>query len=108
MVREKDVLNLIGNIYDATLDESRWPSVLHDLVKLTHTNVGSLAELDLTNGSTTPIAAVDMPSKEFSDYETNYWQADAANNEHRTHATETGISENSTAAGSHVAAALAN
>ena len=76
MPREQQVLDLIGNIYDAALDASRWPSVLQDLVRLTRSNTGNLAEVDLTNGATTPIAAIDMPRKGFSDYETYYWQQD--------------------------------
>lgn len=76
MPREQQVLDLIGNIYDAALDASRWPSVLQDLVRLTRSNTGNLAEVDLTNGATTPIVAVDMPRKGFSDYETYYWQQD--------------------------------
>lgn len=76
MVRENEVLDLIGNIYDAATDASQWSSVLQNLVRLTNSNTGNLAELDLTSGATTPIAAVDMPHKGFSDYETYYWQED--------------------------------
>lgn len=108
MVREQQVLDLIGRIYDAALDASHWPAVLQDLVRLTPSNTGNLAELDLTNGATTPIAAVDMPRRGCSDYETHYSQADAADDEHCPHAVETGVSENSAAAGSHEAATLAS
>ena len=108
MVREQQVLDLIGRIYDAALDASHWPAVLQDLVRLTPSNTGNLAELDLTNGATTPIAAVDLTRKGFSDYEIYYWQADAADDEHHPHAVETGCPENSAAAGSHEAAALAS
>lgn len=76
MVREQQVLDLIGRIYDAALDASYWPAVLQDLVRLTHSNTGNLAEFDLATGSTRPIAAIDMPAKGFSDYETYYWQQD--------------------------------
>jgi len=76
MPRERQVLDLIGNIYDAALDASRWPSLIHQLVRLTGSNTGNLAELDLINGATTPIAAVDMPHQGFADYETYYWQHD--------------------------------
>ena len=76
MVREQQVLDLVGRIYDAALDASHWPAVLQDLVRLTHSNTGNLAEFDLANGATRPIAAIDMPAKGFSDYETYYWQQD--------------------------------
>lgn len=76
MQQERDVLNLIGRIYDAALDASQWSSVLHELVRITHSNTGNLAELNIATGATTPIAAVDMPRKGFSDYEAHYWQQD--------------------------------
>lgn len=76
MLRERHVLNLIGNIYDAALDSSRWPSVLQELVRLSYSNTGNLVEISLATGATRPLGAVDMPAKGFSDYETYYWQQD--------------------------------
>jgi DNA-binding CsgD family transcriptional regulator len=76
MVREQQVLDLIGRIYDAALDATRWTSVLHDLVKLTSSNTGNIAELDFANGATRGIAAVDIPEKAFSDYAAYHWQKD--------------------------------
>lgn len=94
MVREQQVLDLIGRIYDAALEASHWPAVLQDLVRLTYSNTGNLAELDLTSGATTPIAAVDLPRKGCSDYEAYHSQADAADDEHHPHAVGTGALEN--------------
>jgi DNA-binding CsgD family transcriptional regulator len=76
MVREQQVFDLVGQIYDAALDVTRWPSVLQNLVRLTHSNTGNIAEFNLVTGATRPIAAVDMPLKGFTDYETYYWQQD--------------------------------
>ena len=93
MVREKDVLNLIGNIYDAALNMSHWPSVLQHLVRLTHSNAGNLAELGLSSGATTPIASVAMPRSSFSDYETHYSHADTSDNEHLENTTHASVSQ---------------
>ncbi|ALA60505.1 helix-turn-helix transcriptional regulator [Nitrospira moscoviensis] len=76
MLREHQVADLIGRIYDAALDASLWPSVLLDLVKLTKSHTGNFAVLDLTTKATQPIAALDMPAKCFSDYEKYFWQKD--------------------------------
>lgn len=76
MLREHQVADLIGRIYDAALDASRWPSVLQDLVRLTNSNTGNIAEMDFANGATRAIAAVDIPEKGFSDYTAYHWEKD--------------------------------
>jgi DNA-binding CsgD family transcriptional regulator len=76
MVRERQLADLIGGIYDAALDAEHWPTVLEDLVRLTHSNTGTLAEINLANGATKALAAVDIPRKGFFDYEAHYWQQD--------------------------------
>jgi DNA-binding CsgD family transcriptional regulator len=76
MLREQQVLDLVGHMYDAALDASRWPTVLQDLVRLTHSRTGNLAEINIATGATRPLAAVDMPIKGFADYEAYYWQKD--------------------------------
>ncbi len=76
MPREQQVLDLIGNIYDAALDASRWPSVLHDLIRLTHSNTANLAVLNVATGATRALASVDIPAKAFSDYSDYHWQKD--------------------------------
>lgn len=94
MVREQQVLDFVGRIYDAALDASHWPAVLQDLVRLSHSNTGNLTALHLANGATTPIAGVDMPRKGCSDFETYYSQADAADDEDCPDTVKTGVSEN--------------
>lgn len=76
MPREQAVLDLIGNIYDAALDTSRWPSVLQDLVQFTRSRTGNLVEVDLATGATRPLAAVNISSKGFADYAAYYWRHD--------------------------------
>lgn len=75
-MREQQVAALVEGIYDAALDPSLWPAVLHQLVRLTRSNTGNIAELDLVSGATTPLGAVDMPRQGFADYEAYYWQHD--------------------------------
>jgi DNA-binding CsgD family transcriptional regulator/PAS domain-containing protein len=75
-MREQQVAALVEGIYDAALDASLWPAVIHDLVRLTRSNTGNIAELDLVSGATIPLAAVDMPRQGFADYEAYYWQHD--------------------------------
>ncbi len=75
-MREQQVAALVEGIYDAALDASLWPAVLHHLVRLTRSNTGNIAELDVVSGATTPLGAVNMPRQGFADYEAYYWQHD--------------------------------
>jgi DNA-binding CsgD family transcriptional regulator len=76
MLHEQQVLDLIGQIYDAALDPIHWRDVLHELTRLTQSRTGNLTEIDLATGVTRPLAAVDIPPNGFADYEAYYWTKD--------------------------------
>ncbi|MEW6248674.1 MAG: hypothetical protein AB1555_18470 [Nitrospirota bacterium] len=76
MVGQRQLHELIDRIYDAALDPSHWPTVLDELVRLTRSRTGNIAEINLTNGTTRALASVGIPPKGFSDYEAYYWQKD--------------------------------
>lgn len=76
MVRERQLAGLLGEIYDAALDPVRWDSVLRNLVQLTRSRTGNLAEIDLATGATRPLAALNISSKGFADYAAYYWRHD--------------------------------
>lgn len=63
MAREKQLTGLIGEIYDDALDPSHWSAVLQDLVQLTQSHTGNIAEINVVSGETRPLALVGIPPR---------------------------------------------
>lgn len=76
MLCEQQVLNLVGKIYDASLDASRWPTLLSPLTEAFDGNTAYLFEYDLTNKATRSIAFHNMFFSTFTDYASYYWKKD--------------------------------
>lgn len=76
MLREHQVADLIGRIYDAALDASRWPSVLDDLARLFHGNTACLFRQDLNTGAARALGLHHLDLQTFAEYEAYYWTKD--------------------------------
>ena len=85
-MRDDRRLDLIGQIYDAGLDASQWPSVLSALTRSFNGNAACLFQQDFITGAARPLAFDNLTVKSFSDYGTYYWKKDIWSPNPRRHA----------------------
>lgn len=76
MLRETQLVDLIGRIYDAALDPKLWPNVLARLVEIFHGRSGCLYEQDPVDGRMRVLASLNLSPQGFADYEAYYWKKD--------------------------------
>jgi DNA-binding CsgD family transcriptional regulator/PAS domain-containing protein len=76
MMRDHQRLSLIGQIYDAALDASQWPSVLSALTRAFNANTACLFQQDFVTGAGCPLGFTDLTIDSFNDYAAYYWKKD--------------------------------
>lgn len=75
-MRDEQRLSLIGQIYDAALDVSKWPSVLSSLTRTFNGNAACLFQQDFVTGAARPLAFDNLTVTSFNDYAVYYWKKD--------------------------------
>ena len=72
MLRKQRVSDLIGSIYCAALDASKWPTALSSLTSTFSWNTACLFQQDSTTGAGTSIGVHNLDLRTFSEYDSYY------------------------------------
>jgi len=75
-MRDDQRLSLIGQIYEAALDASRWPAVLSSLTQTFNGNTACLFQQNFSTGAARPLGFTDLTVNSFNDYAAYYWRKD--------------------------------
>jgi DNA-binding CsgD family transcriptional regulator len=86
MTRQGETLALLGQIYDAAFDASKWPSVLSSLARAFNGQTASFFQQDFTTGAGRPLAFHDLAVASFHEYAAYYWTQDLWSLHPRRHA----------------------